>query len=114
MAQAKTTRRPRAKPGVKRERILEVAIDLFGRYGYEDAKWADVASAVDIGPTALYHYFESKQHCLFEIMGQTVADFQARFDRITAAHADAGTRRSSSCSWTRSTSPSRRCSATAS
>ena len=103
MAQAKTTRRPRAKPGVKREQILEVAIDAFGRYGYEDAKWADVASAVGIGPTALYHYFESKQHCLYEIMGQTVADFQARFDRITAANATTGTMRSSSCSSTRST-----------
>jgi AcrR family transcriptional regulator len=79
-------KRQRSKPGVKRERILEVAIDLFGRYGYEEAKWADVASAVEIGPTALYHYFESKQHCLYEIMGQTVADFQARFERITAAH----------------------------
>jgi TetR/AcrR family transcriptional regulator, cholesterol catabolism regulator len=88
VSQAKTTRRPRAKPGVKREQILEVAIDAFGRYGYEDAKWADVASAVGIGPTALYHYFESKQHCLYEIMGQTVADFQGRFDRITAANDD--------------------------
>jgi TetR/AcrR family transcriptional regulator, cholesterol catabolism regulator len=88
VAHAKPPPRPRAKPGVKRERILEVAIELFGRYGYEDAKWADVASAVNIGPTALYHYFESKKHCLFEIMGQTVADFQARFDRITAAHPD--------------------------
>ena len=81
-------RPPRSKPGVKRERILEVAIDAFGRYGYEDAKWADVAAAVGIGPTALYHYFESKQHCLYEIMGTAVADFQARFDRITAAHDD--------------------------
>ena len=88
MAQAKTTteaegearRQARADPR-GRDRA-------FGRYGYEDAKWADVASAVEIGPTALYHYFESKQHCLYEIMGQTVADFQARFDRITAAHAD--------------------------
>ena len=66
-------RPPRSKPGVKRERILEVAIDAFGRYGYEDAKWADVAAAVGIGPTALYHYFESKQHCLYEIMGTAVA-----------------------------------------
>jgi AcrR family transcriptional regulator len=81
-------RPPRSKPGVKRERILEVAIDAFGRYGYEDAKWADVAEAVGIGPTALYHYFESKQHCLYEIMGMAVADFQARFDRITAEHDD--------------------------
>jgi AcrR family transcriptional regulator len=84
----RNSRPPRSKPGVKRERILEVAIDAFGRYGYEDAKWADIAAAVGIGPTALYHYFESKQHCLYEIMGQAVADFQARFDRITAAHDD--------------------------
>jgi AcrR family transcriptional regulator len=92
MAQAnkatKTGRRPRSKPGVKREQILQVAIDSFGRYGYEDAKWADVASAVGIGPTALYHYFESKLHCLYEIMGLAVADFQQRFERITAEHED--------------------------
>ena len=89
MAQAnRTTRRPRAKPGVKREQILQVAVEAFGRYGYEDTKWADIASAVGIGPTALYHYFESKLHCLYEIMGHAVADFQARFDRITAEHED--------------------------
>ena len=73
-------RPPRQKPGVKKEQILEVAIDSFGRYGYEETKWADVAAAVDIGSTALYHYFESKQHCLFEIMAKTVSDYRARFD----------------------------------
>jgi len=81
-------RPPRLKPGVKKEQILEVAIDYFGRYGYEETKWADVAAAVDIGSTALYHYFESKQHCLFEIMAKTVADYRARFDTIVADHDD--------------------------
>ena len=81
-------RPPRQKPGVKREQILDVAIDYFGRFGYEATKWADIASAVEIGSTALYHYFESKQHCLYEIMGLAVADFQDRFDRITAANED--------------------------
>jgi AcrR family transcriptional regulator len=76
----------RLKPGVKKEQIIDVATDYFGRYGYEDTKWADVASAVDIGSTALYHYFESKQHCLFEIMGRAIADFHERFDRIVATH----------------------------
>jgi AcrR family transcriptional regulator len=80
--------RARSKPGVKRERILEVAIEQFGRQGYEETKWADIAAAVGIGSTALYHYFESKQHCLFEIMEQAVADFRARFDRIVAEHDD--------------------------
>jgi len=90
VAQARTTRSPRAKPGVKRERILEVAVDAFGRRGYEDAKWADVASAVGIGPTAVYHYFESKQHCLYEIMAKAVAEFREQFDRLVAAHDDWG------------------------
>src|SRR3954466_135213 len=79
-------RPPRQKPGVKREQILDVAIDSFGRYGYEETKWADVAAAVEIGSTALYHYFESKQHCLFEIMAKTVSEYRARFDVIVAAH----------------------------
>src|SRR6266498_5322031 len=81
-------RRQRSKPGVKREQILQVAIESFGRYGYEEAKWADVAAAVGIGSTALYHYFESKQHCLYEIMGQALDAFHERFQRIVAAHDD--------------------------
>jgi AcrR family transcriptional regulator len=81
-------RPPRQKPGVKKEQILDVAIDSFGRYGYEETKWADVAAAVEIGSTALYHYFESKQHCLFEIMANTVAEYRGRFDRIVAENDD--------------------------
>jgi TetR/AcrR family transcriptional regulator, cholesterol catabolism regulator len=88
-ARAGTARRsPRLKPGVKKEQILDVAVDFFGRDGYDETKWADVAAAVDIGSTALYHYFESKQHCLFEIMAKTVQDYRERFDRITSSHED--------------------------
>ena len=73
---------------MKREQIIDVATEYFGQSGYEDTKWADVAEAVGIGSTALYHYFESKQHCLFEIMVGTVTDFRDRFDRITSQHDD--------------------------
>jgi AcrR family transcriptional regulator len=77
-----------AEAGRQAEQIIEAAIDHFGRYGYEETKWADVAAAVGIGSTTLYHYFESKRHCLFEIMGMAVADFRGRFDRLTVAHDD--------------------------
>jgi AcrR family transcriptional regulator len=80
--------RRRLPPGVKRDQILEVAADYFGRNGYEDTKWADVASAVGIGSTALYHYFESKQHCLYEIMARSVGGFHARFDAIVSTRDD--------------------------
>ena len=82
------TRSPRLKPGVKREQIVDTAIEYFGRYGYPNTKWADVAAAVGIGSTALYHYFESKQHCLYEIIDQGLRDFRERFDRVVAENGD--------------------------
>src|SRR3954447_1164823 len=71
----------------KHDAILDAAIQAFGRDGYEDSKWADVAKAVGIGSTALYHYFESKLHCLYVIMGDTLesrlAEFQADTRDVT-------------------------------
>jgi AcrR family transcriptional regulator len=74
--------------GAKREEILAAATERFGRDGYEDTKWADIAADVGVGPTALYHYFESKQHCLFVIMADAIEDFHARFARIAATEGD--------------------------
>jgi AcrR family transcriptional regulator len=37
----------------KREAILASATTYFGKEGYEDSKWADVAKAVGVGSTAL-------------------------------------------------------------
>jgi AcrR family transcriptional regulator len=72
----------------KRAAILEVATEQFGREGYEHSKWADVAKAVGIGSTALYHYFESKLHCLYEIMADALQAELEKFERITKAHDD--------------------------
>ena len=72
----------------KRERILTTATAYFGEHGYEDTKWADVAAAVGIGSTALYHYFESKLHCLYVIMGDTLESFLSDFERITSESDD--------------------------
>jgi TetR/AcrR family transcriptional regulator, cholesterol catabolism regulator len=72
----------------KRAGILMIATEYFGEHGYEDTKWADVASAVGIGSTALYHYFESKLHCLYVIMADTLESFLSDFERITSEHED--------------------------
>jgi AcrR family transcriptional regulator len=72
----------------KREDILTAATAYFGEHGYEDTKWADVAAAVGIGSTALYHYFESKLHCLYVIMAEALASFQSDFERITSENDD--------------------------
>jgi TetR/AcrR family transcriptional regulator, cholesterol catabolism regulator len=72
----------------KRDAILASATTYFGREGYEDSKWADVAKAVGIGSTALYHYFESKLHCLYVIMADALEGHIADFERITSQGED--------------------------
>jgi AcrR family transcriptional regulator len=82
---AKRTGGPRsgANPRSKRDRIIAVATRNFGRDGYEYSKWADVAEEVGIGSTALYHYFESKLHCLYVIMAEALEEQLNSFERIT-------------------------------
>src|SRR5919197_1438161 len=76
--------------GAKRREIVAAATERFGRDGYENTKWADIARDVGVGPTALYHYFESKQHCLFVILDHAIANARARLERITAGEPDFG------------------------
>jgi AcrR family transcriptional regulator len=73
-------------PRSKRALILTAAIESFGKDGYEHTKWAKIADEVGIGQTALYHYFESKAHCLLTILS---LELQRSLDRFREATADA-------------------------
>src|SRR3954447_840762 len=91
VSDARQPRRPRrsgASSRSKRAEIIATATEQFGRYGYEHSKWADIAQAVGVGSTALYHYFESKLHCLYVIQAEAVQADREKFDRITAEHED--------------------------
>ncbi len=83
VSKSETRAAPKPSPRNKRAEIIAVATRYFGDNGYEDTKWADVASAVGIGATALYHYFESKQHCLFEILVEAFEDGREEFVRLS-------------------------------
>ena len=74
------TEGPRSKRGL----ILTAAIDSFGEDGYEHTKWAKIADDVGIGQTALYHYFESKAHCLLTIMSLELSRSLEAFRQVTA------------------------------
>jgi AcrR family transcriptional regulator len=73
---------PEAGPRSKRAAILSAAVGCFGEFGYEATKWSAVAERVGIGQTALYHYFESKAHCLLTIMH---AELRRSHERFLAA-----------------------------
>ena len=87
MAVATKTESPRSKRTV----ILDAAVAHFGSVGYEHTKWATVAQDVGIGQTALYHYFESKAHCLLTIMTAELTRYHERFEAAVEGSADAGT-----------------------
>lgn len=80
--QASTTEGPRSKRGL----ILSAAIESFGDDGFELTKWASVADKVGIGQTALYHYFESKVHCLLTIMSTELERSIEKFEEAIAGH----------------------------
>jgi AcrR family transcriptional regulator len=88
MAGRPKTARPRTSSRNKREEIMRVATELFGREGFEDSKWADVAAEVGVGSTALYHYFESKLHCLFSIMAEALETQRSGFAELTQGDGD--------------------------
>ncbi|MFL6107392.1 MAG: TetR family transcriptional regulator [Marmoricola sp.] len=71
-------------PRSKRALILAAAIKSFGEDGYEHTKWAKISDEVGIGQTALYHYFESKAHCLLTIMSLELSRSLERFREVTA------------------------------
>jgi AcrR family transcriptional regulator len=81
---AHRTESPRSKRAV----IIATAIDRFGEKGFEHTKWATIADDVGIGQTALYHYFESKVHCLLTIMRLELSDSVERFQAATASAPD--------------------------
>jgi TetR/AcrR family transcriptional regulator, cholesterol catabolism regulator len=58
---------------------MDLAAREFASSGYRASKWGDVAEALGIGSTALYHYFASKEHCLFEIMSDTLRESRDHF-----------------------------------
>lgn len=76
-------------PRSKRKVILDAAVANFGSVGYEHTKWATVAKEVGIGQTALYHYFESKAHCLLTIMNAELTRYHERFAEAIDGAADA-------------------------
>lgn len=75
-------------PRSKRKLILDAAIDNFGKVGFEQTKWATIADEVGIGQTALYHYFESKVHCLLSIMSTELERSLERTREVTAGVED--------------------------
>jgi TetR/AcrR family transcriptional regulator, regulator of cefoperazone and chloramphenicol sensitivity len=56
------------QPGKTRERILEVALELFHEQGYAGTSIRDIAQRMAITKAAVYYHFPSKESLLAELL----------------------------------------------
>jgi AcrR family transcriptional regulator len=76
------TRRPR---GDTRERILDVALELFNDQGYDGTSLREIAERLGITKAALYYHFERKEDILLELHLRLHALGRDVLDRIDQA-----------------------------
>lgn len=60
--------RQRQRPEERREAILDAALSTFSDLGYTQATLNDVADRLGVTKGCLYHYFESKEKLLVELI----------------------------------------------
>ena len=60
-------------------RILEAALEVFARDGYEGANISDIASMVGIVKSALYRHFAGKEEIWNAVMDMMIDYYSARF-----------------------------------
>jgi AcrR family transcriptional regulator len=65
---------PRLSADARRQQILDVAIDVFGRSGYYGASMNDIADAAGVTKPVLYQHFDSKS----DLYGALLDDVGAR------------------------------------
>lgn len=63
-----TARGPYAKGEIKREEILDKAVEAFGRFGYHATSMREVASACGLSQAGLLHYFPNKEALLLALV----------------------------------------------
>jgi|SRR5262245_34960539 len=73
------------KPGTTtRDRIREVAVELFSTRGYEKTSLREIADELGITKAALYYHFRSKEELLASLVEPVLDDMSAVVDRIDA------------------------------
>lgn len=76
MAQPAPPREAPASQQLRRERILDAAVELATEGGYDAVQMRSVAERADVALGTLYRYFPSKVHLLVAALGRTFQQLQ--------------------------------------
>ena len=70
------------EPRSTRDRILDVALELFSRQGYEGTSIRDIAERMSITKAAVYYHFPAKEELLTDLLTPATA----RVSRVLEEH----------------------------
>jgi AcrR family transcriptional regulator len=84
-------RRERKKEAV-RKRILDRAMDLFEKDGFDNVTMEGIAESADVAKGTLYNYFPAKEAILSAYMQKYSRDLAPEVDRIVASVPDTRSR----------------------
>ena len=73
-------RGPYAKGIAKRDEILDVALDLFARKGYDRTSVREIARLTDLSQAGLLHHFVSKEELFAEVLRRRDIRNEQSFD----------------------------------
>jgi AcrR family transcriptional regulator len=65
-------------------RVLQAAVELFARQGYDGTSVAQVISQAGVAKGGFYHHFTSKEALLYEVYGDLITRQLAAMDAIVA------------------------------
>jgi len=74
------TRGPYAKGRAKREEILDAAVELYSRDGYDRTSVREIARATGLSQAGLLHHFGGKEAIFAEVLRRRDAQSEARFN----------------------------------
>jgi AcrR family transcriptional regulator len=70
------------KKDLNRETILEIAQDIFSKYGYKKTTLDDIANAVRKGKSSLYYYFNSKEDLFQAVIAKEVDILKQALEKV--------------------------------
>ena len=79
---------PRLSADARREQILDVAIDVFGRAGYYGASMNDIAEAAGVTKPVLYQHFDSKSELYRALLSEVGNRMLGSIAKATAEATD--------------------------
>lgn len=79
---AEAKQRERLAPEERRDKLLDAALAVFSELGFERATLNDVADRVGATKGCLYHYFESKEKLLLELVRERKAAHLADYEEF--------------------------------